>query len=188
MNNSLKSLPSCGGGRNNFPFKNNILHARISFRFATLHILSCHRSRSTILWRLDGRWERIESKDGRTSPTTSRNEKMGGPFDASESTISPMIENHRRARTQRAALEQRGWLVRSLLCFPLLICVRWRERRALAKLVAIVPLTAEDARCKLTYVMANMIADRSTGPMEDVATVTETLRSHKDSLTRFLRK
>jgi len=113
---------------------------------------------------------------------------MGGPFDASESTISPMIESHRRLRTQRAALERRGWLGRPLLCFPLLICMRWRERRALAKLVAIVPSTAEDARCKLIYVMANMIADRSTGQREDVATVMKTLRSHKHSLTRFLRK
>lgn len=113
---------------------------------------------------------------------------MGGPFDASESTISPMIRNHRRARTQRAALEERGWLARSLLCWPMLIFMRWRERRALAKLVAIVPSTAEDARCKLIYVMANMIADRSPGQMEDVAIAMETLRSHKHSLTRFLRK
>ncbi|MRX36877.1 hypothetical protein [Aminobacter sp. MDW-2] len=113
---------------------------------------------------------------------------MGGRFDASESTISPMIENHKRAHAQRAALEQRGWLGRSLLCRPMLVFVRWRERRALAKLVAIVPSTAEDARCKLIYVMANMIADRSTGQMEDVATVMETLRPHKHSLIRFLRK
>lgn len=113
---------------------------------------------------------------------------MGGRFDGSESTISPMIKKHRGARTKRAALEQRGWLGRSLLCFPLLIFLRWRERRALAKLVAIVPSTAEDARCKLIYVMANMIADRSPEQMEDVATVVKTLRSHKHSLTRFLRK
>ena len=70
----------------------------------------------------------------------------------------------------------------------MLIFMRWRERRALAKLVAIVPSTAEDARCKLIYVMANMIADRSPGQMEDVATVMETLRSHRDSLTRILHR
>lgn len=113
---------------------------------------------------------------------------MGGHFDASERTISPIIENHLRARNQRTALEQCGWLGRSLLRRPLLVFARWRERQALAKLVAIVPSTAEDARCKVIYVMANMIADPYSGQTGDVTTVLETLRSHKHSLTRFLRK
>ena len=44
LNNSLKSLPSRGGGRNSFPFFINWLLAMTSFRFASLRILSCHRS------------------------------------------------------------------------------------------------------------------------------------------------
>ena len=44
LNNSLKSLPSFGGGRKNFPLFNKDLVARVSFRFARFRILSCLRS------------------------------------------------------------------------------------------------------------------------------------------------
>ena len=113
---------------------------------------------------------------------------MGGRFDASESAISPMIESHRRARSQRAMLEQREWRGWSLRYYSTLIFMRWRERRALSRLIAVVPSTAEDARCKLVYLMATMIADRAPEKLEDVATVVETLRPYQDSLTSRLRK
>lgn len=41
LNSSLKSLPSFGGGRKNFPFFNKGLPARVSFRFARFRFLSC---------------------------------------------------------------------------------------------------------------------------------------------------
>lgn len=113
---------------------------------------------------------------------------MGGRFDASKSTISPIIENHRRARSDRATLEQhvcRGW---SLLYYPSLIFVRWRERRALSRLIAVVPSTAEGAHCKLVYLMATMIADLAPDRLEDVTTVVDTLRPYQNSLTSHLRK
>lgn len=113
---------------------------------------------------------------------------MGGCFDASESTISPMIESHRRVRSHRAALEQRvgrGW---SCLSYPTLIFVRWRERRALSRLITVVPSTAEGARRKLVYLMATMIADRVPEKSQDVETVVETLRPYQDILTSRLRK
>jgi hypothetical protein len=102
--------------------------------------------------------------------------------------ISPMVESHRRARSQRATLEQRVWRGWSLLYYPMLIFVRWRERRALSRLIAVVPSTAEDARCKLVYLVATMIADRAPEKLEDVATVVDTLRPYQDSLTCCLRK
>jgi hypothetical protein len=113
---------------------------------------------------------------------------MGGRFDASDSMISPMIETHRRAHSRRAALEQREWLGWSLLCSPMLILLRWRERRALSRLIAVVPSTAEEARCKLIYLMATMIADQAPDKLDDVATVVDTLRPYQDSLICRLRK
>jgi hypothetical protein len=49
LNSSLKSVPSLGGGKNNFPFLINGVQALISFRFAGLRILSCFRPQSTVL-------------------------------------------------------------------------------------------------------------------------------------------
>jgi hypothetical protein len=113
---------------------------------------------------------------------------MGGRFDASESTISPMIESHRCVRSRRAALEQRvgrGW---SCLYYPTLIFLRWRERRAMSRLITVVPSTAEGARRKLVYLMATMIADQVPEKSEDVETVVDTLRPYQDTLTSRLRK
>lgn len=113
---------------------------------------------------------------------------MDGRLEASESIISPMVESHRRARSQRATLEQRAWHGWSLLYYPMLTFVRWRERRALSRLIATVPSTAEGARCKLIYLMATMIADRAPEKLDDVTTVVDTLRPHQNSLIRCLRK
>ena len=113
---------------------------------------------------------------------------MSGLFDASHSTISSMIENHRRTRSRRVALEQRGWLGRSLLSFPLLIVSRWRERQALSTHVAGVPSTAEEAHLKLIHLMATMIADQVPGKLTEVATAVDTLRPYQDSLICRLRK
>lgn len=113
---------------------------------------------------------------------------MGGRFDALDSTISPMIENHRRARSRRVALEQRKWLGWSPLCSPMLILLRWRERRALSGLIAVFPSTAEEARSKLIYLMAVMIMDQAPDKLDDVATVVDTLRPYQESLICRLRK
>lgn len=113
---------------------------------------------------------------------------MGGRSDASESTISSMIERHRRARSYRSALEQRVEDGRSRLFYPTFIFVRWRERRALSRLIAVVPSNAEGARRKLVYLMATMIADQAPEKLQDVETVVSTLRPYQDSLTHRLRK
>lgn len=113
---------------------------------------------------------------------------MGRRFHATDSTISPIIEIHRRARSRRAALEQREWLGWSLLRSTMLILLRWRERRALSRLIAVVPSTEEEARCKLMYMMAIMIADQAPDNLDEVATVVDTLRPYQDSLICYLRK
>lgn len=125
---------------------------------------------------------------GSRAQRLSGKEKMGGRSDASESTISSMIERHRRARSYRSALEQRVEDGRSRLFYPTLIFVRWRERRALSRLIAVVPSNAEGARRKLVYLMATMIADQAPEKLQDVETVVSTLRPYQDSLTHRLRK
>ena len=62
LNNSLKSLPSRGGGRKYFPFFISCLQSMTSFRFARFRILSCLRPQSTLLSpRFWPAQERIES-------------------------------------------------------------------------------------------------------------------------------
>ncbi|MCC2097128.1 MAG: hypothetical protein KDJ29_09560 [Hyphomicrobiales bacterium] len=113
---------------------------------------------------------------------------MGGRFDASDSMISPMVESHRRARSRRATLEQRVWRGWSLPYYPMLVFVRWRERRALSRLIAAVPSTAQGARCKLVYLMATMIADPAPTSSVDVVQAIDTLGPHRESLLACLRK
>jgi hypothetical protein len=65
---------------------------------------------------------------------------------------------------------------------------RWRERRALSRLVEGVPTTAEEASEKLAYVMAIMIEDRSPFSSEELVQVIDTLRPHCERLAHFIKK
>lgn len=113
---------------------------------------------------------------------------MDGRFDHLENMISPMVESHRRARSRRAMLEQRVWRGWSLPYYPMLIFVRWRERRALSRLIAAVPSTAQGARCKLVYLMATIIADPEPKRSDDTVQIIDTLSPHRESLLACLRK
>lgn len=99
-----------------------------------------------------------------------------------------MIANHERARAQRAALDGSAKNRWSQLRYPMLIFRRWREQKALSRLIGGVPATAEGARCKLVYLMATMIADGARNNSDDVETIVDTLRPYQDSLTACLRK
>jgi hypothetical protein len=96
------------------------------------------------------------------------------------SSISKKIAAHRRRRRQAlalvAALETRagGLATRSL--GMKLFMVRWLERRAMRRLVNAVPRNGNEARQKLQYTMAFLIADGDDIHRGDIERVICTLR------------
>lgn len=113
---------------------------------------------------------------------------MSERFDLSERTISSMIASHKRARAKERALERSAKSRWSQLRYPMLILGRWREQRALSRLIRTAPATAEGARSKLLYLMATIMVDGAPTRANDIKTVLGTLRPHQESLTGFLRQ
>lgn len=109
-------------------------------------------------------------------------------FEPRERTISSMIASHKRARAHRRTLERSAKSRWSQLRYPMLIFERWRERKAMLRLIRMAPTTAEGARSKLLYLMATIMVDGAHVRADDIETVLDTLRPHQDSLTAFLRQ
>jgi hypothetical protein len=102
--------------------------------------------------------------------------------------MSLIIAVHRRERSKRLALELKGKRLFSPMHYVMLSLRRWRERRALSRLVEGVPTTAEEASEKLAYVMAIMIEDHSPFSSEELVQVIDTLRPHCERLAHFIKK
>ncbi len=115
-------------------------------------------------------------------------EKMRGRLSLSKRTMSLIIAVHRRERSKRLALELKGKRRFSPMHYVMLSLRRWRERRALSRLVEGVPTTAEEASEKLAYVMAIMIEDHSPFSSEELVQVIDTLRPHCERLAHFIKK
>jgi hypothetical protein len=77
---------------------------------------------------------------------------------------------------------------RSFFFYPLIWLVQRLERRAFRRLCAIHPNDLEDARQKLVYLMAVMVADRSSPDPAQLAGAIETLRPHKEALAEHLKR
>ena len=113
---------------------------------------------------------------------------MSGRFELTERTISSMIASHKRARAHRRTLERSAKSRWSQLRYPMLILGRWREQKAMSKLIRVAPATAEGARSKLLYLMATTMVDGAPIRADDIETILDTLRPHQGSLTAFLRQ
>lgn len=113
---------------------------------------------------------------------------MSGRFKLTERTISSMIASHKRARAHRCSLERSAKSRWSQLRYPVLIFERWRERKAMSKLIRLAPTTAEGARSKLLYLMATIMVDGAHVRADDIETSLDTLRPHQYNLTAFLRQ
>ena len=102
--------------------------------------------------------------------------------------ISSGIARHKKARAQRILLQGKiGW-VWSLLRYPVLAFTRRSEKRAFSELISICPANADDARDKLAYLMATMVADRSTVDSTELEHALETLRPYRAALGGWLAK
>lgn len=134
--------------------------------------------------------DELESGSGSDHGIKLRNlpggEKMRGRLNLSKITMSSMIAAHRQERSQRVALEQMA--KRRWMRYPMLIFRRWRERRALSKLIFMAPTSPEEASSKLAYLMATMIVDRSPSSSEELVQLINTLRPYRERLVPFLKK
>lgn len=102
--------------------------------------------------------------------------------------MSSNIKRHRRLRNERVALERRHEQERLLLRYPVLFFYRWLEKRAFSRLTSYTPANAGDARQKLVYLMAAIMADRSTVDADKFVTAIDTLRPFRGDLAHCLRK
>ncbi|MBS4018159.1 MAG: hypothetical protein KGZ68_07975 [Dechloromonas sp.] len=113
---------------------------------------------------------------------------MIGRFDPRHKTMSLAIARHKRACVSRATIDRQLKSAWSLLRYPALAYVRWRENRALSKLMVIAPVDADDAREKLIYILAAIMADRSLPDGNDITFAIATLKPFRGTLFRCLKK
>jgi len=108
-------------------------------------------------------------------------------FLSSDKRVSGVVAAHRRARARTVKFQSTGTLGRSIFVYPAVWLAQLLERRALQRLFLAHPTDPEDARRKLAYLMAVMVADRSSPGATQVIDAIETLRPHSATLTEFLR-
>lgn len=107
---------------------------------------------------------------------------------SSNTRLSGIIAVHRKARARKKKLERympMGW---SILVRPVLWFLQTLEGRALRKIILICPADSEDAREKLIYLMAVMMADRASPGATQLTGIIETLRPHRTALVKHLKR
>lgn len=109
-------------------------------------------------------------------------------FIPSNKSLSSIIAAHRRARARKMQLERRKSTGFSLFVYPLVWLAQWQERRAYRQFAADHPTDREDARTKLVYLMAVVIADRTSPGATEITSTIETLRPHKAALAGYLQR
>jgi len=72
--------------------------------------------------------------------------------------------------------------------YPALTFFRWCEKLALSNLIAIAPANADEARQKLVYLMAAIVADPETSDAVCVADAIKTLKPFEGPLADCLSK
>lgn len=103
-------------------------------------------------------------------------------------TMSSNIARHQRACRGRVATEEASSSPWKLVRYPALIFFRWREKRALANLIVLVPANADEARQKLVYLIAAMVADRASPDAIIIAKAISTLKPFEGTLSHCLSK
>jgi hypothetical protein len=103
-------------------------------------------------------------------------------------TMSSSIARHKRARQGRVATEEPSASAWKLVRYPALIFFRWREKRALSNLIVLAPANADEARQKLVYLIAAMMADPATPDAIGIANAIKTLKPFEGTLAHCLSK
>lgn len=103
--------------------------------------------------------------------------------------MSWSIARHKRARQGRVTAEEEqsssAW---KLMRDPALIFLRWREKRALSKLIVLAPANADEARQKLVYLIAAIVADPATSDAIGIVDAIKTLKPFEGTLAHCLNR
>ena len=102
--------------------------------------------------------------------------------------MSSSIARHKRAQQGRVTAEEPSASALQLVRYPALIFFRWREKRALSSLIALAPANGDDARQKLVYLIAVMVADPATPDAFGIANAIKTLKPFEGTLAHCLSK
>lgn len=109
-------------------------------------------------------------------------------FIPSNKSLSSTIAAHRRARARKMQLERRTSAGFSLFVYPLVWIAQLLEKRAYRQFAVDHPTDPDDARTKLDYLMAVVIADRASPGATEITSAIETLRPHKEALAEHLKR
>ena len=121
-------------------------------------------------------------------PVSSGKLKMIGCLFPHRRTMSSSIARHKRAQQGRVTAEEPSASALQLVRYPALIFFRWREKRALSSLIALAPANGDDARQKLVYLMAVMVADPAIPDVVGIAKAIKTLKPFEGTLAHCLSK
>lgn len=114
--------------------------------------------------------------------------KMIGCLSPYGGSLSSSIECHKRAHCRRLATERLLPCRLKFILYPALIVLRWRERHTLANLILLTPANADEARQKLLYLMAAMVADPDVSNSIRIADAIRTLKPFERPLSDCLSK
>lgn len=103
-------------------------------------------------------------------------------------TMSSSIARHKRAHQGRVATQEPSASAWKFVRYPALIFFRWREKRSLSNLIVLAPANADEARQKLVYLIAVMVADPATPDAIGIANAIKTLKPFEGTLAHCLSK
>lgn len=103
-------------------------------------------------------------------------------------SLEDTIARHKSARAMRLKLESRDPAAWSIFVYPLACIARSMERRALKRLASSWPEGPEVARRKSLYLIALLVADRTTPSIDCLEEAISTLRPHQEMLLHYLRR
>ncbi|NGO55323.1 hypothetical protein [Allomesorhizobium camelthorni] len=114
--------------------------------------------------------------------------KMIGCLFPHRRTMASSIARHKRARQGRVATEEPSASAWKFVRCPALIFFRWHEKRALSNLIVLAPANADEARQKLVYLIAVMVADPATPDAIGIANAIKSLKPFEATLAHCLSK
>ena len=159
---------------------------RASFAIFSLCAVECaRRSQSERGCRsLAGRHKTRSRSTDQTLPKT----EMSAFFIPPNKPLSTIIAAHRKAHVRKIRVERSRSVGRAFFVYPLIWLAHRLEIRTFRQLCAIHPKDLEEARHKLVYLMAVMMADRTSPDAAQLARAIETLRPHKEALAEHLKR
>lgn len=113
---------------------------------------------------------------------------MRGFFRLTRTSLDHTIARHKTSRAIRLKLESCPPATWSIFVYPLACFARRMETRALGRLASACPEGAEAAKRKSLYLIALVVADRTSPSMTCLEKAISTLRPYRATLGDYLRQ